>query len=355
MKRFFLLLAGAMTLCWVSAQTLPKGQSALVYYTPKNIVVLDFEYSVETREVGTYAKFAEELLGISDVVKENATKYVLEQVNIARRTEVDLSRPHTIIAENGVPTQLISINDKGLLVGYNCPGATDTKNSEKPSERSKWERKSAGRLNSAPIPEEVLEAKGLKAQAEALAKQIFRIRETRMYLLSGEVDHAPADGTAMKCVLAELDAQEHELTALFVGKKSVRKEHKEVTFCPIRDAGNIYADTLFFSAENGFTYAENIDADAIYVRAKYQRPTVAEPTLSKADKKKVAEVSPIVYNTPGHANISVIYKGKELGQRSMPIAQLGADVPLAKELFTGSQLPVIVFSDKTGNIVSISK
>ena len=37
------------------------------------------------------------------------------------------------------------------------------------------------------------------------------------------------------------------------------------------------------------------------------------------------------------------------------MAQFGADMPLPKELFTGKDLPVIVISEKTGNIISISK
>jgi hypothetical protein len=37
------------------------------------------------------------------------------------------------------------------------------------------------------------------------------------------------------------------------------------------------------------------------------------------------------------------------------LAQLGIDVPLAKDVFAGPELPVIVFNEKTGNIISISK
>ena len=47
----------------VSAQVLEKDEAALVYYSPKTVVVVDFCYTVETQEKGLYAEFAEAMLG----------------------------------------------------------------------------------------------------------------------------------------------------------------------------------------------------------------------------------------------------------------------------------------------------
>ena len=186
-------------------------------------------------------------------------------------------------------------------------------------------------------------------QANAVAKQIFHLRETKMYLLSGEVEHAPADGKAMELVLAELDKQERALTELFIGKKSMRTEHKRVVF-PAEEKEH----WLFFSEENGFTDAENIDADTIKVNITLH-PQTLKPADSSAKKKKGSEVSQIVYNLPGSGDVSVSFDGRQLGQRTIPVAQIGVDVPLAQELFKGAELPVIVINEKTGNIISISK
>ena len=72
-------------------------------------------------------------------------------------------------------------------------------------------------------------------------------------------------------------------------------------------------------------------------------------------KKKAPKLSQLVYNLPGNATIEVLHKDAVLATRTVPVAQLGVDVPLAQDLFTGNDLPRIVFSEKTGNIVSISK
>ncbi|MBO4665254.1 MAG: DUF4831 family protein [Paludibacteraceae bacterium] len=351
MKKQFLLLAGALILLGFNAHA--QVEPAITYYSPKNYVVLDFTYSVESHETGPYAPFAEEMLGIQNVVTENETIHTLENVFIAHRTDVDLSRPHIITAQKGLPTQFVSINEQGLLVGFNTPVAVpENKRTPKHNHPKPCHEQPSAMI--AAIPEEVMEAGTPKAQADALAKHIFRIRETRMYLLSGEVEHSPADGASMACVLQELDKQEQTLTALFTGHSEIKKVHKEIVFCPAQQAEAPYTDTLFFSAENGFTDAENIDAERIIIRAEYQKPTVAKADNEKR-KKDAVEPSQIVYNTPGYACVRVYYKGEELNKRTMPIAQLGVDVPLAKDLFTGNQLPVIVFSEQTGNIVSISK
>ena len=179
-------------------------------------------------------------------------------------------------------------------------------------------------------------------------KQIFHLRETRMYLINGEVEHAPADGEAMRLVFDELDRQEQALTELFIGKKSKHTEHKRVQFTPEQKR-----QIWYFSEGNGFTDAENVDANTIVASVAVQPQQYVSTTTDK--KKKAAEPSSLVYNLPGNGEVKVLYKGKELAKRTIAIAQLGIDVPLAKDLFKGNSLPVIVVSEKTGNIVSISK
>ena len=360
MKKVFLLVFGFLMVCAAKAQVVEEGEAALVYYSPKTAVVLDFTYTVETQVRGQFAQYAEDLLGATDVVKENSSQYTLENVHIGTSTTADPSRPHKITVDGGIP-MLLSINEKGLLVGYNVPAAEKSDRTAKHEHSTKPAVKS--RISPrciAPYPEEVLMAAGPMAQANEVAKQILHIRETRMYLLSGEVEHAPADGKAMELVLAELDKQEQALTELFIGKKTKTTEHKKVTLNSINRNSSqdreIQKEFLYFSEENGFTSKENIDADSIMVwigsnKVRYK----AAETDPKNAKKKGNELSQIIYNLPGDAVVRVLYKGRLLGERTIPVAQKGIDVPLPKSLFTSSELPVIIFNEKTGNILSISK
>ena len=170
-----------------------------------------------------------------------------------------------------------------------------------------------------------------------------------MYLLNGEVEHAPADGESMKLVLTELDKQEKELTELFMGKKTRKTNHQQFRLMPDTET-----EFYFFSEENGFTDAENIDADTIKVTLNAQKQTLLPPAeLGK--KQKAPALSQIVYNLPGSCDVKVTYKERSMNKRTLSVAQFGVDVPLSQDLFTGASLPSIVFDEKTGNIKSINK
>jgi len=343
MKKLILLLLGAVMGCAVSAQVLEEDESALVYYSPKTMLTLEFTYVEERFERGLYAEYAEALLGVPDAVMETKSVCTLKDVHIGTATTTDYNRPHKVVTEAGFP-MLLTINDKGLLMGYNIalPEKKPTKTAPKQQRGKKPEERIV------PLSEEVLTAATPEAQANEVAKQIFHLRETRMYLLNGEVEHAPADGQAMKLVLEELDQQEKALTALFIGKKSKRLQHKSVRVEPSNEG-----ELLFFSEENGFTDGDNIDADTIEVRMACQQQ-IAQPVTDKK-KKKGSELSQIVYNVPGYCGVIILYKGEILDSRAIPVAQLGVDVALPKSMFTGKELPKIIFSEKTGNIVSINK
>ena len=113
-------------------------------------------------------------------------------------------------------------------------------------------------------------------------------------------------------------------------------------------------DFLYFSEENGFTDKDNVDADSITIFVGHRAQEYTIPRTDKNSKKGEA-LSQISYNLPGSAIVRIIYQGRLLGERTIPVAQLGIDIPLPKSLFTGKKLPKIVFSEKTGNIISISK
>ena len=333
-------------MCALHAQVVEKDEPALVYYSPKTTVALDFTYDVTCYEAGLYAAYAEDLIGATNAVKETKNLYTLGTVRIGTRTNADYDRPHKVTPEAGVP-MLLSINEKNLLVGYNVPFEPKDKNANPSSPKHK--EKPSRSMDVAPLPEEVLTAGNTLAQAHAVAKQIFHLRETRSYLLNGEVEHAPADGKSMELVLAELDKQEKALTELFVGKKYKKTKHKAVYVEPEKAE-----KLLFFSEENGFTDAENIDADTIKVTLTIEKQQFAAPAEEKK-KKNAPAITQIVYNLPGHSSVNVTYQGRCLAHRIIDVAQFGIDVPVSKDLFTGNSLPKIVFSEKTGNIISISK
>ena len=126
---------------------------------------------------------------------------------------------------------LLNINEKGLLTGFN----TEFKAKQQVKKPKAEEKTKSKSIQTIPFSEDMLGSKSLAEQAQSVAQQIFHIREIRMYLLSGEVEHTPADGEAMKLILDELKRQEKQLLALFVGKKTISTQHYTYEYCPIKN------------------------------------------------------------------------------------------------------------------------
>ena len=354
MKTFLMVLL-TIALTSINDNYLKQEESAVVYYSPSTTIVLDFQYTEETLEKGVYAEYAEELLGIRDAITESEKSYSLTGVDIVTRTEVDLNRVHKVAADKAFPVQLLTINERGLLVGYNLPPTANEQRPKAPRQETVTKIEPARPLQ---LPEEFLDAKKPADEARAIAKYIFHLREVRTYLLSGELEHAPADGEAMRLVLEELDSQERQLVELFIGTRTFVTKHERIQCRPMGDSFKRWDKDLYFSRENGFTTEENVDAEKIEIRTEFQhqflQPAEAQPKKNKKEPV-VSEPSQIVYNLPGNANVLVTYRGQQLRSKVVPVAQFGVDVPLSKDLFTGNTLPVITFNEKTGNIVSITK
>lgn len=355
MKKIFLaMMAAIAALSPLQAQLLQQGEMALVYYAPKNYVVLDFEYTINTYEAGPYARYASSLLGMNETIHETRTEYTLDNVRMSTRTVADTHRAHKVLPEAEFPTQLLTIDRNGLLVGYNLPYEQQAEKSKPATNRANNEQAPTLSL---PLTEDQLGIRGEEARAKAIAKQIFRLRDTRMYLLSGELEHTPADGAAMKLVLNELQQEEERLLALFAGSHKTRKEHKRVEYLPT-EQGDSQREVLFFSPENGFTSPENVDADTVVIKMTAHRQEV-QPVIINSKKKKADKNAPqpsqLIYNLPGQVDIKVTYVGKIMNERTLPIAQYGIDVPLARSLFTGATLPIIRFDTRTGNVQSIQQ
>jgi hypothetical protein len=141
-----------------------------------------------------------------------------------------------------------------------------------------------------------------------------------------------------------------------VGKKTITTQHYTYEYCPIKNDEKTFEEILYFSEENGFTNAENIDAEEIKIQMAYQHQYITPMVEEKKSRKKdTYQPSQLVYNIPGHACVSITHKGIKWLNKTLHIAQFGVDMPIPTNLFTNEVIPSIIFSEKTGNIISISK
>ena len=332
MRKVFLIL-GLCLLPFISgkAQSVREGELAVVYYTPQTQIVIDIDYESVILHRGIYADFAKKYLGTAEVVKDDDMWYRITNISTHTQTVADHSRMHKV--DSNLP---LTLTADGILEAYN---GVESRKSRVESQEPRVESKVL------PLLEEHIVGKTLAEQAQGAAKLIYRIRENRLYLISGEVDKMPADGRAMELAINKLDEMEQQLVELFVGRIEVEKHRKTIVYTPVATEKT---DLAYFSEQHGFTNATN--GDPIVMNINTRRQIKGNPN---SDKKKAPIPSQISYNLPGTANYKVSYLNELSDEADIQVAQFGVDVPLAQDLFESKQQPHIYFNTQTGNIESI--
>lgn len=357
MRKVAIFILGLCCAVGTHAQLVQDNEQALVYYMPETQLVFDIEYTEETLEAGPFFLFAEKYLGAQSVIDENRTLYHLTAIHDTTHTATDYTRAYKVLPERGIQTGLLTLTPQGLLKEYNnnapctmhhAQSTSPTPPKEGLPHMPQWLTLRGERGSVLPFFEEQIVAPTLQQKAAGAAKQIYRIRETRLYILSGEIEHAPADGKALELTLNELDRMEQQLVELFVGKRTIRSHHKRITFVPTKSEETAL---LYFSEEKGLTTEEDAAAVPLLLTLAAHKQILSAGTMPN---KKASQPSQLYYNLPGWADYAVTYQGEILAEKTLPIAQFGIGVPLSRDLFTGNTLPHIVFDTQTGAILSIT-
>ena len=344
MKRFltylFLLTAAVSSL---SAQ-LKEGQSALVYYMPLRQLAFEITYEKVTLTRGIFYQYSERYLGSKDAVLENEEYYRIDNVSLRTRTLADTTRQFVMpLSQKTLNNCAVVLNEKGIIEGVNIQ-KTDQKKSNTPATRQTKPNKQPSTV--LPLLEEQMLSGSIGKMAESTAKQIYSIRETRLNLLAGDVEHAPADGNAMSLVLKELDEQEAALTALFMGTTQTQKLTKTVTLIPYSD---ITDSVLFrFSKYEGVVDPDDLSGEPYYLNLNAH---IRQYSPAEEGSKQPAP-SYIYQNIPGSADITLTNGNQTILSKSLPVPQFGIATPLAADLFS-KQATQIIFDTTTGAILEI--
>ena len=361
-------------LCTLSLCTLSLSAQQIAYFMPKTEVVLDVTYEEVVEQRGPFYQYSERYLGTTDVVTADKTTCILTDIDIQTRGIADHSTQYFFSPEQaGINS--FTLTKSGLIKDINNAKYEgqmyDVRNACTKDEERKMKNDRAQIVENvsersiAPWSEDVLLATSTIKMADGTAKQIYRLRETRINLLAGEVDKAPADGDAMRQVLAELDKQERALTSLFIGQKQRNKKHIRITIAldnilssdtensgeRLRTFKETEIIAFRFSPVNGVVESTDLSGDPVYLTIS----DIYRPQQPEAPKK-APELSGIAYCTPGSAKISTRYEGplmlrtKVEEQETIYLSQLGYTAFFTQDFIKNA--PKLLFDTKTGAIKS---
>ena len=319
----------------------------VTYALPKTSLIVTAEVTKVTCKAGPYYKYAEKYLGVKDAVTNDHVYYELGKIYLENKGVPDEENTYTIEFKSKTVAPYVYLTEDGLMCSINAdytPAEANLKN-------TKHEAQTAETTDvTAVMTEELLMAGSVTRQAEVAAKQIYRLRESKMDIVSGEADNMPPDGEAMKLVLQQLTDQEQALTTLFIGRRQRKTTFHEVRIVPQDDLNK---EVLFrFSEKLGLLDADDLGGQPVYLNL---HATERAPELDpKEAEKKEKMLKGIVYNVPGKARVEIETGTKKLYQGEVQIVQFGTREGLAPVMFEDKKAPVkVFFYPETGAIKQI--
>ncbi len=344
MKKLILLSTLLLTFQVVSAEvpfSLTEGECAFVYSLPKTELCIELKIEKVTHKPGMFYRYSERYLATNKVITQEKNIYRLKSIEVKTRAIPDVNRIFKFISTNYKQNHL-AVNYQGLLCGVNVPITTDLVLQKKAFLPYTEKLLSSTLL---PLGEEYMMAGSEAKLAEGAAKQIYRIRESRLSLLTADVERLPADGASFSSMLEGLNIKECELTELFVGKITTETQTQTLYLIPDSVLKN---KVIFrFSALRGIVSKDDLSGVPYYISIIPTIIKIYEPELK--EKKEKAGLYSVL---PASTQVT-LGDGKEIYfETQLFLPQFGKIIPISENLFKQPDLKIRIDS-QTGRLLSI--
>ena len=343
-KLFFISILFVLTLKVMSQVPLSftEGESNLIYALPKTELCIVVETEKTSQTPGMFYRYSERYLATKKVITEEKTSYRLKSIKVISRAIPDPARTYSVIPSGALQSSHLSVNSSGILCGVNVPVEKEPVE-PKVSVISSKDNSQPNTL--LPLGEEYMMAGSEAKLAEGAAKQIYRIRESRLSLLTADQDKLPSDGDSFKSMLDGMNNLERELTELFVGKTNKETQTQTLYLTPVSAVAN---DVLFrLSALKGLVNADDLSGTPYYISIN-----PANGKNNGKDSKTKGDKGGINYILPASTTITIGDGVNTVFSEQFFMPQFGIVVPLAEKLFKQSHIKIQIDS-QTGRLLSI--
>lgn len=339
-----LLLASILFFTTAQAQVLRDGdpvpQGAVIYSLPETSINIKVTASHTSLAAGPFAAYAKKYLGV-DASRNNSEIYSIKKVELYPTVEAD---PSASVAVNIGNSKTAGINfltfcSQGLIVapGYYTSGSVPfTFPSEVSSSWSdnlqavsnlqkdtaklyKTVKSASGEMQKVAVPQTQIVEKTQEQKAAETAELIFKLRQKRIDILTGETD-ANYSGAALGDALKEINRLERDYTSLFTGKTT--EDRETICFDVVPKAKNAKQTYVAFrmSDTQGILPADNMSGRPVYLEL-----SVLDQKIEAEELNDVAAASKgkVAYRTPVIVMAKLIDGQKVLLQRRIPVYQFG--------------------------------
>lgn len=327
---------------------IPDG--AVVYSLPMTTLHIQVEAEREVFTAGPYARFAQKYLGL-EARQQDQTQYRIVQVQVRPYLEADPAQTFMVnlTGVKNPAANFAQFSAQGLIVLFDSYVGKEEKLRFASQTKSEFTDKgvssnltqeqttlyraeqSASGLVRVAVPQSQMVEKSLEKRAEETAATIFKIRNKRLEIITGETD-ATFSGAALGDAVKEMSRLEEEYLSLFLGKSATTTQTMQFDVQPVASQARQTYIAFRLSDTQGLVPASNVGGRPIVLELKdesgqWQAPSVV-PDAGKSAVK-------VFYRKPRAMQLSLVDGQEILIQSRVLVYQLGQTLSFPLNVSTG--------------------
>jgi len=327
------------------ADKLPLG--TIVYSLPSTTIQFVAEAGHESFIAGPYAKFAQKYLGIQ-AREESGEFYKLVSVKMVPYIEADNSNIALNLGNSKTATlNFLEFINQGLIIWSDSNAGKEQKmrfaktmdksaftsslsTSNLTNEKStlyKTVQTTSG-LEKVAVQQNQVVEKSMEKRAEETAALIFKLRDKRIDIITGETD-ATFSGEALKSAIDEINRLESEYLSLFIGKSSFDTQRMSFELVPYAESQKQMYIAFRISDNLGLLPSNNLSGRPVVLELSQEGKPAEVPAMDLSTSK-----GRVIYRKPATMNAKVMDGQTLLLQTRMPVYQLGNVLSFPLEIAT---------------------
>jgi len=329
-------------------------EGSLVYGLPLTVVDIEIETERIIEKPGPYARFAGDLLGLTDVIKAENESWTIRGITVKTHQELDPEEFYVIGATAVFQTNVLALKKAGLILDLN----PEIYNSSKEQGRTSYsdlrtsniydlgsdeyfqdKRDTLYKIVSVDtafvrIPYLVEKKQKLSVDqlAEKAAVRLMELRDGKHMILTGETNVFPQNEAAIN----EMNRLEKEYTELFTGKTLKEKRRFNYQIIPRKDLTGKQISLCMFSELNGPIASNEKSGFPVMIEFIPEMKTSNLNRISgKSSNSSSQKYDKLIYRMPDVVNVKVTIGNEVLNTSRKLVYQMGDIVRLPSNYLIG--------------------
>lgn len=321
---------------------------SLTYMLPQTVIQVDITMEKRIMKAGPYYRYSQRFLNLSMAITEDSEEWFIKDVRISTAGKADESKRFSVFATGNTSANMLTLSSDGVLTGINNAPVFTTK---LPTTQSSLGPLLADvNFDNVALNEDLLYKTSSAAMAQEAANMVYKLRKSRIEILSGEMENLPPDGEAYKMVLKEIEKQEKDFVSLFAGKTITLTQTQRFELTP--DPMSSYANHVLcrFNKQKGLVDAMDITGTPIYLKLDVVNKDNSKNKQIESEKN--TQKNGLFYTVPSLGTVHILDRNASLITEKVALAQYGQLVSMPASVLEKEGV-VIEISPATGALISV--